>query len=508
MDNISQDKKYSIYKKIDKTLIIISYLTLAIPIMLLLVFWFKWFISIFCVTLLTIGMIIVFKRIKTLSFEEYNTIFNLKKIGMFIIFIVTINILSGAGGIGYQNWDYKGRNAILHDLIDYDWPVRYDYSELEYEANKIGSDKGFMSYYFAYWLPGAAIGKACGFTAANLFLLLEQTIITTLFFYLVIRKTKKISYKYILVFLCFGGLDIITRFIVNKWTGADVALFGESHIDTANGQFCMSTFITQLFWVFNQSIPAWIATMLMANEKSYENLGVLIALLLPFSPFPTIGLILLAIIIILFGFDFNELINLKRIKQLISIQNIFCVLSVIPIGLLFMQNSSDKGSVFIRAIQNGNLAHVLIGYILYIVLEFAIYSIIITKENRKKVLVYFALFAVLPTFYIGGGLDLGNRATIPVLVLFYIEIIKFIEHNEYKKRILALWTILIIASCTNMNELYRSIKNSYINWSTEHKLVYNDSYKTFGKFENVEVDAFIRNFVAPDKDNYFKKILR
>ena len=62
-------------------------------------------------------------------------------------------------------------------------------------------------------------------------------------------------------------------------------ILGATHIDTANGMFCMSTFVTQLFWVFNQSLPAWLITMLLVNDKSYENLGLMIALLLPLHPF-------------------------------------------------------------------------------------------------------------------------------------------------------------------------------------------------------------------------------
>lgn len=506
---INNEKILEKYKKIDLTLIVISYLILAIPIAMLLMFWFKWFVSIPAIACLVTALVLAIKKVKYKKLEEYKSIFNIKRIIILLVFIFGLNILSGAGGLFYQNWDYRGRNAILHDLIDYDWPVKYDYTEQEYEANKIGADKGFLSYYFAYWLPAAAIGKVMGFKIANLFLLLWQTVSTVLFFYLLCRKLNKVKLKYFLVFICFGGLDIITRIIINIWTGENVSLIGTTHIDTANGMFCMSTFITQLFWVFNQSVPAWIATMLFINDESYENLGVYVALLLPFSPFPCLGLILLCFVAIFFGFDFNSKINFDRIKTLFSIQNITAVLSVVPIGLLFLQNSSEKGSVFIRAINNGNLPRILIGYILFLILEFGIYAIIINKENRKRVLAYFIILAILPTFYLGGGLDLGNRATIPVLVLLYMEVLKFIEDkNSQKWRIIVLSIILAIAFMTNFNEFYRSITATVEKWKAHKIIEYNDSYETFGTFENKECDAFIKNFIAPSKDNYFRKILK
>ena len=82
--------------------------------------------------------------------------------------------------------------------------------------------------------------------------------------------------------------------------------------------------------------------MLLVNDKSYENLGLMIALLLPFAPFPCLGLILICILFIIFGFDFNNTINFERIKKLFSIQNIIGVISVIPIGLMFLQNENEK----------------------------------------------------------------------------------------------------------------------------------------------------------------------
>ena len=197
-------KRY--YKNIDITLIIISYLTLAIPIAMLLTFWFKWFVSIPAIVCLVIALVLVIKKVKYKTLDEYKSIFNTKKIIIMLMCVLVLNILSGAGGLFYQNWDYRGRNAILHDLIDYDWPVKYDYTEHEYEANKIGNEKGFLSYYFTYWLPAAAIGKVMGFKVANLFLLLWQTGSTILFFYLLCRKLNKVKIKYFLIFICFGRI--------------------------------------------------------------------------------------------------------------------------------------------------------------------------------------------------------------------------------------------------------------------------------------------------------------
>ena len=483
-----------------------------VPTLIILLCWFKPITAICSSILLVVAFIFTVKNIKYKTVEEYKKIFNLKKILIFMSFIILINILSGAGGIFYQNWDYKFRNVILHDLIENEWPVKYDYSQLEYEQTKIGSSTGVLSYYFAFWIPAALVGKVTNFTVASIFMLFWQILGTSLFFYLICRKTGKIRLRYFLVFIAFGGVDIITKAILDIMNGQLSNPFGVIHIDTVNGKFVMSTFITQLFWVFNQSVPAWVATMLLINDKQYQNIGVMLAMLVPYSPFPVIGLAMYIIIVCLFGYEFQEVINRKRIRSLISIQNIASVLSVIPIGLLFIQNSSNKGCFIIDAIHNGGLSKILLKYALFVMFEFGIYAVIINKKNWKKILTYFSIFAILPLFYIGFSVDLGNRATIPILVLLYLEILNFIEEykfKEHKKRIICLAIILFLAFCTNYNELYRSIKNTYKNYKDKVSN-FSDNYVTLGRFENKECDKFIKNFVAPYDENkfFYKHILK
>ena len=72
--------------------------------------------------------------------------------------------LSGVGGYTFQNWDHHWRNAVLYDLITYNWPVVYSSPE-----------KGpitMLVYYVGYWLPVALAGKIFGWQVANFVLFL------------------------------------------------------------------------------------------------------------------------------------------------------------------------------------------------------------------------------------------------------------------------------------------------------------------------------------------------
>lgn len=495
-----REGKIKKYLKIDKILYISGILFLVVPIIIQLFFWYNRLVSIPCIILLIIATIFTIKKFKYLEMDEYKKIFNRKKLIFFFILIIIINVMSGAGGLFMQNWDYHGRNAIFRDLIENSWPVRYNYSGMKYEMSIFGKS-GIFNYYFAFWLPGALIGKLVGFRIASLFMLLWQTIGVTLFFYYVCRFMRNIKYRYFFIFISIGGLNIIGHILMNKYYGLPISPIGSTHIDTSMGIFCMSSFITQLFWVFNQSIPAWIAVLLFLQQKDYRTCGFFFALLVPFGPFPMLGFLYLIFCYIIFGKNFDKIINLDRIKELLTIENFFGCISVLPIVFMYTLNESKKGMFIIDAIKNGNLQNTLVSYVLFVILEFFVYIVIINKKNFKPLLICFIYFAIAPLFYIGGA-DLGNRSTIPLLIILYLLVIKYLD--EYKNTDIkihrkqnVLIIILMIAFMTNFNEFYRSIKYTTIDYKTGNSN-FADSYHSFSSFKGKEVSAFITNFVVKD----------
>lgn len=493
------------YIKYDKLLWTSSYILLVIPILIWLTFWFKWYIAAICDILLIIAVMLAIKKFKPKEQQEYNKIFNKKRLIVIFIIIVAVNLISGAGGFGHQNWDYNFRNLVFNDLITHKWPVIYDYSNNLYETNFIGNPTGMLSYYIAYWLPSALVGKIFGFTIGSFCLLITQILMTCSFFYLLFRKMNNTKIQYLIVFLCFGGLDVISGLI----TGANMSPIGISHIDTITPSFCLSTFITQLFWVFNQSLPAWIIVMLILNEKRYEHLGLMVALLLPFGPFPCLGIIIYAIQVIIFGFNFDKLIDFKRIKELFSIQNILSVISVIPIGLIFTLNQNKKGLIFLRAFQQNQLKNVILAYILFIIVEFGFYIIIVNKDNWKKILTYFLTLGILSTIYFGIGSDFGNRTTIPFLILLFYEVIKFIDNNKKDKiKLKMLYVFLAISAFTNISEINRGIAYTAKHLYHGELIKFTNPYKTLDTFGNEEYERFVNNFVSPINKNYIKMIIK
>ena len=149
-------------KKID-LLLLSTFLYLFLPIF---IFCFTWIKTVYAL-LIFIPLIIFF--VKHFSDVFYKNEMKLVKTKRdIIILVITMIILvfwlyfSGIGGFTFQNNDWDKHNALLHDLINNPWPVRYE----------INGDIGYLVYYFAYYIPAALVGKVFGFSVANIFLFL------------------------------------------------------------------------------------------------------------------------------------------------------------------------------------------------------------------------------------------------------------------------------------------------------------------------------------------------
>ena len=166
--------------------------------------------------------------------------------------------LSGVGGYTFQNWDHHWRNAVLHDLITYNWPVVYSSPE-----------KGpitMLVYYVGYWLPAALAGKIFGWQVANfiLFLWTWLGVLLTVLHLNIKLKTSFIKTALLLIF--FSGMDALGVLLFAKdyptlWPPIQ-------HLEIWSGNLQYSSFTTQLFWVFNQAVPAWLCIALILESDS------------------------------------------------------------------------------------------------------------------------------------------------------------------------------------------------------------------------------------------------
>lgn len=498
------------YQKLDKALYIAAYLFFLIPASLFFIFWYKWYISIPVLC----GLIFIFirgiSRIKLKKEKEYKEIFNIKKWIAVLLLLLGLNILSGTGGLSYQNGDHNARNAVMHDLIEYDWPVKYEYTEEE--SKIIGFENGYFSYYFAYWLPSAVVGKVFGFKAANLALFIYQFVGLILFYYFLSRFFNKVRVRYFFVFVAFSGLDAIGQILIDK-----KLFYSTQHIDTWAGAFCFSSNITQLFWVFNQGVSTWLIMSLLFNETNFKNVGIYMLFILLFAPFPAVGYAAMIFILCIFGFyGFNKKNNgfLKNFIELFSAQNI---ISVIIIGLLAFFLTVNAGSqpktLFLDHFPEGSitLAFYLKRYILFWVLELgALIAIVISKKNYKWVIAMTIFLSIIPFIYMGYGCDFSNRVSLAMLDVLMILLMEKVNDFKFKNIGSILIIVYLCISCiTPLCEINRTLKQNVYNIKN-NVTMYSDNWKTYGKIETEDVIIYIHNFSTEYKENkfVFKYILK
>jgi hypothetical protein len=213
------------------------------------------------------------KQYRTIPFKKFSSA---EFATMFLVAFVWI-WLSGIGGYAFQNWDFQFRNAVLHDLIDFAWPVHYNSEHI-------------LTYYFTFWLPSALIGKLMGWHSACSCLFC-WSLIGILLTFLLASNISKIRASHLAVFfILFSGMDILGYFFEGLcWDRQFFPKLG-GHIENwAERLIQYSSFTTQLYWVFNQAIPTWIACMLLLDEKEPFIVLTIWALILPYSPFCFIG---------------------------------------------------------------------------------------------------------------------------------------------------------------------------------------------------------------------------
>jgi hypothetical protein len=414
--------------------------------------------------------------------------------------------LAGQGGFFPQKSDHLWRNALLRDLIMEPWPVAYEVLP--------GSR---LVYYYNFWLiPAAAaklflpFGERAAVEAGHVFLFLwtSSWLFTFLLFCCCKLKVKSLlkSFLFVIIFFFFSGMDCIGFWLKNKTILA-------YHLEWWT-YFQYSSVFTQLAWVFNQAVPAWLCVILIYDdEKTWHHIAIL-SLCCLYAPFPAVGLAGIVACLYLFkliaGWRNREVPIF--FKKICSAGNIEIMFSIIPVMALFylsngtasaVTGSAPKGNMpmFLFLLRN---TYLLKNYFLFIVLEFLIIILLLWKKHRCDIIFYAAsleLF-VLPMFYIVSS-DFCMRVSIPALCFLAIFTVKFLISEETaqpydKARKYILILILMIGAVTPIVEIGSAC---YLACKVEKKYWRLNQIYTFTRKETVKHG--FGNFVSKDASQKF-----
>jgi hypothetical protein len=374
-------------------------------------------------------------------------------------------LLSGVGGYAFQNWDHHWRNAVLHDLISYDWPVIYSSPE-----------KGpitMLVYYVGYFLPAAWIGKLFGWQAANFVLFLWTWLgVFLVIFHLgrrgaVTSPLQKTSlFKAAVLLILFSGLDALgALFFASDYP----TLFPPiQHLEIWSENLQYSSFTTQLFWVFNQAIPAWLCIALIlednvvasgeGQEHPRSDMKVfLFSLCFFFAPLAALGLLPYLLIEWFKQTDFKSPFKNLRFDILLASGMI-----VLVSFLYFSSNTAAQ--------QRGFQAIALKYFLAFFLLEGGILWLLLAplKWRDPRWAVTGLLLAVIPFIQFGSGRDFVMRASIAPLFYLMLMISEAIFQKTTPRLLLfTFYVLLALGALTPLYEINRSIYRTYEYYSLD-----------------------------------------
>jgi hypothetical protein len=346
-----------------------------------------------------------------------------------LLVLAVIVGVSGPGGFGIQNWDWTKHNAILRDLVDEPWPVVY----------ATGKDDVVLTYYIAYYLPSAVVGKVIGWKAANV----TTYLWTLLGCFLALAWLKLLSrsswWPALATLVLFSGMDLIGDVF---WRNREEPLHWLNDFDVEWwGKFwTYPSNLTLMAYAPNQAIAGWLFTALLVSalrvgQVSFP-IGGLLTLSLLWSPFLTVGLLALTGL----WFIGHRCQWTGWARGLLSSAN----LAAVPLGLVLalyfqarflpseLPSSLCPGGIAMTGefgflLDRAPPSQFIPAYLLFVALEFGFLALLLcsaargqNQADRRLLVSAVVILLALPWLHYGRHNDLVMRTCIPALYVLQI----------------------------------------------------------------------------------------
>lgn len=347
---------------------------------------------------------------------------------------------TGIGAFTGQAGDWVKHNAVMHDLVEKEWPVIY----------RTGYGESMLSYYTGFYLLPAIAGKIFGsfraaelaqygLTAAGLFLL----------WILVIRAGEVKGGKNQL--LCLGLLFVFSSGLLPLGQAVCGSLYPENfpfgshewmNPETVRIQYTSNWSL--LKWVPGQAVVPWQATALLLLRPHKTQNYVLVGLpVLLYSGFAMVGLAAMMLAVYLYDIACE---GWKQAKKAFSASNILLAAVGGILVLYFWGNISGAKPEYLgfHWLDYGKKPEF---YFIFCFFMFGFYALLLFKENRRNPLYWITVAALFlyPRFSMGLYNDFTMRASIPALFTFMILILRFLGLGEGKEKSLAVRKALLAA---------------------------------------------------------------
>jgi len=496
---------------------------IVLPIIIFLATWLHWYIGIPAAVLL-IGATIVF--LNEISTETINIGKWMGGKECIIAFAITLLfvLLTGHGSfIGAVGCDTPWRNSMYNDLITQPWPVIYDYSQ------------SALIYYLTYWIVPACVSAvfkldALGrnvilvtWTFCGICLFLEM-----LWDYLHLHKSQLIYIS--LIFLFWSGLNIVMYPILAWIQNLGLWVF---HLNTGwgweftgvvhGGSFLIRTTFESIANIYNQFVPLMLGTILFLRFRNIKSCFFLSALMLPYSPFGFVGMVVLSCAEV-----YKQGLSCTNLRvflsKVFSKINLFPIISICIIFALYYFSNTMSGQSrnnLENAVANSNGIYIItkmLSLFLYYISQFAVFLLLIYKDCKDKILLKTSTICliVFPFIKIGTSSDFLWNASIPAFYILMVFVMQKLISLDYSKCTNALKhyrqlliVVLLIAIATPVCQLLTQLNICYVNKSVVVDLPQEgmETY-TFADKDRERISEKFKNFTNINyQDTFFYKYL-
>jgi len=358
----------------------------------------------------------------------------------------------GGSHFMYANVDWLVRDALLADLIHFEWPVQY-----VNETNHVLVLRSAIGFF----LPPALLGKTLGTAHVNI-AIYAWTALGVQIFLLLLPLPRhshwRILIALILVML-FSGMDILGQLV----TTGSLPIFPlrmEWWVPIS-----YSSLSGQLLWAPNHSLPIWICTALyLRHLQQEESLGVSAAALslsLVWTPFAALGL-----------FPFLITSALRHVRtwgwRSAPWTTILATLVYsLPIVLFLSIDFSRIEAVLPLAPPPETSTYALQAYslrtyIAFISCEFLLLGLALAPHitrARTEFWLAIALLLAIPLFRLGPSNDLGLRLSGTPLIILLAACLRALLATPRFPPTLTAWLaalFLLVGAPTAVSELWRA----------------------------------------------------
>ena len=343
----------------------------------------------------------------------------------FAVTALALSFVSGTGEYIFTIQDHEYRRAILRDLVNYDWPVIYNYST---QTNPdvinffgLASGQRAFTYYFIYWMPSALAGKMFGFEFANVVLLIWNALGIFLSFLTASVALKRCTAAVPFMFVFFSGLDIIPN-AVNLIAPYKDWFWLEGWVP------CMAYIsnFRELASVFNQMIPCFLIVSLLLISHNSRSFGLTAGILFAYSPWAVFGILPIVVAMV-----FSEKLRANRITKTLTktLTNTFspvniasALLLLVIFGSYYMSNSNAVSERAFAWEYFESIPAFIFAYLAFIAVEVLPFVILLYKREKKSPVFWAATATLLliPCYQITTMNDFNMRGSMPALFMFCI----------------------------------------------------------------------------------------